>query len=138
MREFRAYPCGHYTLLRRFWRLFRQALSQKPFVLDLDEGERLADLADERGVKLAINQNARWAPHFSYIRQAVRAGLLGQLTSAHLSVHWDHGWVVGTPFDDIQAVVLYDFAIHWFDLVATFFRDKTPRRVYASCARAAG
>lgn len=45
----------------------KHVLSQKPFVLDLDEGERLANLADERGLKLAVNQNGRWAPHFSYI-----------------------------------------------------------------------
>ena len=55
----------------------KHVLSQKPFVLDLDVGQRLVDLADEMGVKLAVNQNARWAPHFSYIREAVRAGLLG-------------------------------------------------------------
>lgn len=132
------HPADRVPCIEAALRTGKHVLSQKPFVLDLNEGERLANLADERGVRLAVNQNARWAPHFSYIRQAVRADLLGRLTSAHLSVHWDHGWVVGTPFDDIQALVLYDFAIHWFDLVATFFADKTPRRVYASCAHAAG
>jgi predicted dehydrogenase len=40
----------------------KHVLSQKPFVLDLDTGARLADLADEMGVKFAVNQNGRWAP----------------------------------------------------------------------------
>lgn len=110
----------------------KHVLSQKPFVLDLEVGARLADLADECGVRLAVNQNARWSPHFSYIRQAIQCGLLGDLTSAHLSVHWDHSWIKGTPFEQIHAIVLYDFAIHWFDLVAHFFGDKPARRVYAS------
>ena len=34
-------------------------------------GERLAELADRQGVQLAVNQNARWAPHFGYLRPAV-------------------------------------------------------------------
>ena len=40
----------------------KHVLSQKPFTLDLAEGERLANLADELGLKLAVNQNGRWAP----------------------------------------------------------------------------
>ena len=61
----------------------KHVLSQKPFVLDLDEGERLVALADRKGVQLAVNQNARWAPHFSYIRCAIRNGLLGTVSGMH-------------------------------------------------------
>src|SRR5579859_4345557 len=59
----------------------KHVLSQKPFVMDLDLGERFVELADKRGVQLAINQNGRWAPHFSYMRQAVGRGLLGDVAS---------------------------------------------------------
>ena len=59
----------------------KHVLSQKPFVLDLDVGLRLADLADQRRLRLAVNQNGRWAPHFSYIGEAIQAGLLGQVTA---------------------------------------------------------
>ncbi len=116
----------------------KHVLSQKPFVLDLDEGERLADLADERGLKLAINQNGRWAPHFSYIRQAVGAGLIGEVSAAHFAVHWDHSWTRGTVFDDIPHMILYDFGVHWFDMVSCLMGSREPRRVYASTARARG
>jgi predicted dehydrogenase len=115
----------------------KHVLSQKPFVLDLDVGQRLADLADEMGVKLAVNQNARWAPHFSYIREAVRAGLLGSIDAIHCDVHWDHSWVKGTPFESIRHLILYDFGIHWFDFVRTIMGDQMPRRIYASMARSA-
>lgn len=113
----------------------RHVLSQKPFVLDLDVGEQLVDLADKQGVRLAVNQNGRWAPHFSYIRAAIEAGLIGQVAAAHLSVHWDHSWVKGTPFEKVHHLVLYDFAIHWFDIVQCFLAPKRPQRVYASLAR---
>jgi len=115
----------------------KHVLSQKPFVTDLDVGERLADLADKHGVKLAVNQNARWAPHFSYIREAIRAGLLGQVNSIHCDVHWDHSWAKGTPFESIRHLILYDFAIHWFDIVCALMHDRRPTRVYATMARTA-
>jgi len=115
----------------------KHVLSQKPFVLDLDVGARLADVADEMGVKLAVNQNARWAPHFSYIREAVYAGLIGTIDSVHCYLHWDHSWVKGTPFESVRHLILYDFGIHWFDFVSTIMRGARPRRIYASMARSA-
>jgi len=116
----------------------KHVLSQKPFVLDLDLGERLVELADRRGVTLAVNQNGRWAPHFSYLRHVVASGLLGELTSAVLTVHWDHSWVLGTAFEEIHDLVLYDFAIHWFDIVTVFFATRPARSVYAASSHATG
>jgi predicted dehydrogenase len=116
----------------------KHVLSQKPFVLDLAHGRQLADLADKRGLKLAVNQNGRWAPHFSYIRAAIAEGLIGKVLGAHLSVHWNHDWIAETAFNSIEHVILYDFAIHWFDIVTCFMGGKRARRVYASNAPATG
>ena len=115
----------------------KHVLSQKPFVTDLDEGERLASLAEKRGVLLAVNQNGRWAPNFSYLRQAVAAGLLGDVVSAHFNCHWDHTWVEGTPFENVRHLILYDYAIHWFDMVCALFAGNEPTRVFASTAKTA-
>jgi predicted dehydrogenase len=116
----------------------KHVLSQKPFVLDLEEGERLINLAHRQRVQLAVNQNGRWAPHFSYMRQAINSGLLGDPIAAHFSVHWNHHWIVGTPFEDIPALVLFDFGIHWFDMLTCVMGAKPPRRVYATMTRSSG
>jgi predicted dehydrogenase len=116
----------------------KHVLSQKPFVLDLARGRKLVDLAQSRGLKLAVNQNGRWAPHFSYIRQAIANGLIGDVLSAHLAVHWNHDWVAGTKFDAIRHLILYDFGIHWFDIVTAFMGGRRAKRVYATSAHAAG
>jgi predicted dehydrogenase len=113
----------------------KHVLSQKPFVLDLDVGQRLVDVADQCGVRLAVNQNGRWAPHFSYTLQAIRAGLLGGVSGVHLSVHWDHSWVKGTEFEKVKHLILYDYAIHWFDIVSCFLEGRPAQRVFASVAR---
>jgi predicted dehydrogenase len=129
------HPRDRVPILKAAIRAKRHVLSQKPFVTDLDLGQRLVDLADEQGVKLAVNQNGRWAPHFSYIRQAIAKGLIGVPFAAHLAVHWDHNWVKGTPFENVRHIVLYDFAIHWFDILTCLLPGQTARRVYASNAK---
>ncbi|MEM8591304.1 MAG: Gfo/Idh/MocA family oxidoreductase [Pseudomonadota bacterium] len=115
----------------------KHVLSQKPFVTDLGQGEALANLADEKGVKLAVNQNGRWAPNFQYIREAVRAGRIGTLNSAHARVHWDHSWTAGTPFDDLEDLILYDFGVHWFDFIASLAGDRI-KAVTATATHGAG
>lgn len=132
------HPPERVPLIEAALRAGKHVLSQKPFVLDLDTGERLADLADAQGVRLAVNQNGRWSPHFSYIRQAVRAGLIGDVLSIHVGVHWDHTWVTGTVFENIHDLVLYDFAIHWFDFVRHVLGDREPEVVFATRSRALG
>jgi predicted dehydrogenase len=61
-------------LMRRALNAHKHVLSQKPFVENLDDGRELVELAERRGLKLAVNQNGRWAPHLAYIREAVREG----------------------------------------------------------------
>ncbi len=113
----------------------KHVLSQKPFVLDLDVGQRLVELADKCGKQLAVNQNARWAPHFSFARQVVAQGIIGDVFGAHLSCHWDHTWVKGTEFEFVKHLVLYDYAIHWFDMLRAVIPGQSAKRVFASTAR---
>ncbi len=70
--------------------------------IDLDEGERLADLADKQGLLLAVNQNAALGSLISVTcAEAVEADLIGQVASVHCGVHWDHSWVRGTIFEKV-------------------------------------
>jgi len=136
--DFATHPRQRQRMIPKALRAGRHVLSQKPFVLDLDLGQRLVELAEKMGVWLAVNQNGRWAPHFSYIRHAVRAGIIGRVFAAHFSVHWDHSWLVDTPFNRVKHLVLYDFGIHWFDMLHCLFADRVPKRVYASVAKSPG
>lgn len=114
----------------------KHVLSQKPFVLDLEEGKKLVDLADEKGLKLAVNQNGRWAPHFSYLRNAISSGLIGEVTSIDFSLQWDQTWVQGIPsFEEMDHLVLFDFAVHWFDIASCLMAGHEPKKVYASAVR---
>lgn len=131
------HPADRVPLVRRALEAGKHVLSQKPFVLDLKAGEQLCDLADRRGLKLAVNQNGRWAPHMAYMREAVRSGLIGEVMSVHCGVHWNHTWVAGTPFEQIHDLIFYDFAIHWFDFLSSLIGDRS-QRVMASRQFAVG
>jgi predicted dehydrogenase len=113
----------------------KHVLSQKPFAEELDTAERLVALADEKGVKLAVNQNGRWAPHYSYMRQAVEDGAIGTVHGVSCNVHWDHNWISDVEeLDAVEHIILYDFGIHWFDML-TCLVDKQPQQVFANYER---
>lgn len=114
----------------------KHVLSQKPLALDVELAQRLADLADQNGVRLAVNQNGRWAPHFAYARAVVEAGLLGNLSCVDFNLAFDHSWTIGTPFENIHHLILYDFGVHWFDLASCFLGARRVKSVYASVTRA--
>jgi predicted dehydrogenase len=113
----------------------KHVLSQKPFALDLELAGRLIKLAETRGLKLAVNQNGRWAPHFAYAREAVRAGVLGEVGSVDFDLAFDHSWTVGTHFENIHHLLLYDFGVHWFDMASCLLHGRELKSVYASVAR---
>ncbi len=116
----------------------KHVLSQKPFVLDLDFGDSLVALARQKNLRLAVNQNGRWAPYFSYIRECAKAGVLGDIASVDMTLAWNHTWIRGTAFEKIRHVILYDFAIHWYDIVACLFGERRALSVFANLASVPG
>lgn len=132
------HPAVRVRLIEDALKAGKHVLSQKPFVLDLADGERLVALAKRKKLKLAVNQNGRWAPYFSYARELVKAGHLGEITSVNMALAWNHTWIKGTAFERLHHVIFYDFAIHWFDIVACLFAEKKAAGVFASLAKSPG
>ena len=114
----------------------KHVLSQKPFVSDIRVGRKLVNLAKRKNLKLAVNQNGRWAPQFAALHAAVRQGLLGDIHTLDMIVEWDHSWVRGTKFQELHHLILSDYAIHWFDATATVFGDRKPKNVFANAVKA--
>lgn len=130
------HPADRLPILRDALKAGKHVLSQKPFVLNLADGEELVALAEEKGVKLAVNQNGRWAPHFSYLRHAVASGLVGRVTSLDFNLQWDQTWIRGIEeFEKMPHLILLDFAVHWFDIASQIMAGQEPIRVMASATR---
>lgn len=125
---------GRDHLIRAALEAGKHVLSQKPFVRDLRLGEELAALADSKERILAVNQNGRWAPHFSYLLQATRSGLVGRVTSGDFAVYWPHDLDIAdhAVYATMPDLILWDFGIHWFDVIAHLFAQAGPATcVYA-------
>ena len=118
----------------------KDVLSQKPFARSIATGQGLSDYAAARGRLLAANQNGRWSPHFGYLLAAIRAGVVGEVTSADFWEYWPHDQVVSGNeiFSNMQDLILLDFGIHWFDLVAQIFSGKPAREVTARVKKVPG
>lgn len=132
------HPAIRFAQLEDALKAGKHVLSQKPFVLDLRQGEKLVALARRKKLKFAINQNGRWAPYFSYARGLAQKGYLGDITSVDMTLTWDHTWIKGTAFERLHHIVLYDFAIHWFDMVASLFGERKALGVFSFLNKAPG
>ena len=130
------HPEDRLPIVRAAIQAGKHVLSQKPFVLDLDDGAALVELADRQNVKLAVNQNGRWAPHFSYLRSAIAGGLIGEVTSIDFSLQWDQTWIAGNDaFEKIHHLILFDFGVHWFDIASCLMGGQKAETVYAKATR---
>lgn len=116
----------------------KHILSQKPLAVDLRVANRLVQLAEEKNVLFAVNQNGRWAPYVQWTKQAILKGLIGDVQSISIQLNWDHSWIRGTPFEKVRHIVLYDFAIHWFDMATWFLEGREVESVYALNSRPVG
>lgn len=132
------HPDHRLVLIEQALEAGKHVLSQKPFVTDLEEGKRLVELAASKGLKLAVNQNGRWAPYVSYLRQVVASGLLGEIASCDIQIAWDHSWIKGTRFEEMHHIILYDFAIHWFDITRCVFGDEPAHEVFSQLQASPG
>ena len=109
----------------------RHVLSQKPFAVDLAAARALVEHADRSGVRLAVNQNGRWAPPWRIATLLIEQGKVGEVCAVtHLFEH-DFDWTIGTPYDEIEHFVLYDFAVHWIDITRCWLADKAVATVSA-------
>lgn len=75
----------------------RGVLAEKPLALTVDAARALVDMADRRGIVLAVNYSRRYAPQHARLAQRIAAGELGRLLAVrgtytkgirHNGTHW--------------------------------------------------
>ena len=119
------HPAERLELMRRALAAGKHVLSQKPFSQDVGAARELVEEADRLGLRLAVNQNGRWAPAWRVATQLVEQGAVGEVSGVtHLYEH-DFGWTVGDWPDTLDHFVLYDFSAHWVDITRCWLGAKT-------------
>jgi len=85
--------------------------------------------ARDGGVKLAVNQNSRYAPTFFAAGELIRRGVIGPLLAA--GIQWDaaRGLQHRPDFDAV-----HDVTVHQVDIVLSWF-DREPISIFADQTR---
>ena len=87
-------PAAHYEVSRRALEAGKHVYSEKPFVLTLDEGKALRDLAAARGLRVGSAPDTVLGGSHHAARAAIDAGAVGRVIAgtAHVMSHGMEAW----------------------------------------------
>ncbi len=116
----------------------KHVLAQKPLTLDPDGLEPVLAEADARGLKVAVNQNGRWAPAWRAATLLLRQGAIGDVFAVTHLHDKPLPPIAGTPFDDLDHMLVSDYLLHWIDISRVWLGGRTAATVQATDARLPG
>ena len=101
----------------------------KPLADTYANAVAIVSAARDGGVKLAVNQNSRYAPTYFAAGELIRRGVIGPLLAA--GIQWDaaRGLQHRSDFDAV-----HDVTVHQVDIVLSWF-DREPISIFADQTR---
>lgn len=134
-------PVGRLDLIAAAVAAGKHVLAQKPLSSDPTELDRLRDVlerARERGIRIAVNQNARWAPVWRLATLLVRSGAIGDVVGVTHLHDKPLPPLAGTPFDDVPHMLIADYLVHWIDITRCWLEGSSVASVTARDSRVPG
>lgn len=132
------HPAERIGIVRKALAAGKHVLAQKPLALDVRSAREAADEAVRRGLKLGVNQNGRWAPPWRVATLLIEQGVIGEVRSVTHLHEINFGWNVGTKFDAVPHMAIYDYSIHWIDITRCWLAEKPTKAVRAREYRTPG
>jgi scyllo-inositol 2-dehydrogenase (NADP+) len=124
---------SHYELARCALEAGKHVVIDKPFVIDLMEGQKLIELARKQGRLLSVYQSRRWDSDFQTVRRLLAEQQLGHIYS--FEVHYDRfrpevkdRW---KERNEPGSGTLYDLGAHLVDQALQLFG--MPLTISADC-----
>ena len=126
----------HYSFAKAALKAGKHVVLEKPFVLDIMEGEELIALAGKSDRVLTVFQNRRWDSDFLTVEKVMKEGWLGEIRE--FEAHFDRfkdAVQKGTWKEDPDegASVLFNLGSHLVDQVLMLF--SMPHSVFADLAK---
>ncbi|WBS00657.1 oxidoreductase [Pseudoduganella sp. SL102] len=114
---------SHYALAKAALQAGKHVVVDKPFVLSSAEGDELAALARDRGLRLAVYQNRRWDGDFLTLRRTLESGELGAVHTyrAHFDRYAPQVKARWKEQAQPGAGVLWDLGSHLIDQALQLF-----------------
>ncbi|MFN8594362.1 MAG: Gfo/Idh/MocA family oxidoreductase [Thermomicrobiales bacterium] len=105
----------------------KHLLCQKPLGDRYADAVRVVDLARQRGVKLAVNQQMRWDAGMQVSKQLIEQGALGTPADARIEVSIRTPWPMWPWIAQSERLEIMYHSIHYLDALRYLFGD--PERV---------
>lgn len=134
-------PTGRLDLIEAAVENGKHVLAQKPLSVDVAELPRLYEVlaqARARGVHIAVNQNARWAPAWRLATLLIRDGAIGDVIGVTHLHDKPLPPLAGTAFDDVPHMLLADYLVHWIDITRCWLEGSQVTAVAAQDSRVPG
>jgi len=134
-------PEGRLGWIERAVDAGKHVLAQKPLLIDPDELAALPavlERAADRGLRVAVNQNGRWAPAWRLATLLARDGAIGDVVGVTHLHDKPLPPLVGTPFDDVEHMLVTDYLVHWIDITRCWLEPGSVTWVQALDSRVPG
>lgn len=133
-------PADRVNLIESAVAAGKHVLAQKPLLTgeaEIPRLERVLQGARERGIRVAVNQNARWAPAWRLATLLLRDGAIGDVVGVTHLHDKPLPPLAGTPFDDVPHMLIADYLVHWIDITRCWLEGSRAVTVTASDGRVA-
>jgi len=120
-------PAHHYQTAKTALSAGCHVYSEKPMCDDLQKASEINSLAESVGKTYAVMQNRRYLPQIVRFKRTLASGEIGAITT--LNADFYLGPHFGGFRDEMEHVLLFDMAIHTFDM-ARFISNADPKAVY--------
>lgn len=126
-------PWNQLNLVRQATAAGKHLLCQKPLSNVYSEAVEIVRMAEDAGVKLAVNQQMRWDQAVRASRTLLTRGWLGQPVAATIDIGILTDWSAWPWLLEVEGLDLMYHSIHYFDSLRSLFGQ--PERVCASGSR---
>jgi predicted dehydrogenase len=132
-------PTLRVDVIRSAAELGKPIITEKPFSTDIEECERMVEIAEEAGIKLAVHQNYRWMKMNYLAHHIIKRGLIGEPFFASIEIFGTQDVVLADH--DFYSRCENFLTVQWDNHLADLLRYWTSRdanRVLAYTSRMTG
>jgi predicted dehydrogenase len=125
------FPAQRIALIHAALDAGKHILAQKPLSLEVAAAQEVVEKANRLGLKIAVNQNGRWAPAWRIATLLLQQGAIGDVLAVTHLYDMKFGWIPGTAFDELEHFAIYDYSVHWIDITRCWMAGKQIEAVRA-------
>ena len=110
----------------------KNVLCEKPAVMHVTELEEVIRVSEETGKFFTVHQQRRFDPDYRVVRDVIRSGEIGRVTTIESRVLGERGVCFGWRADpESGGGMLYDWGVHLIDQILMLYPDEKVTSVYA-------